>query len=360
MRILRSISYSISLLLLFGLVSRSHSQTQRISDELSEYMNTLVQEERFNGAVSIIMAGKTLLAKGYGWANIEHNVPNTTKTKFRIGSITKQFTAMAITILQERGKLHVDDFITSYVHDPPAAWSEIKLNHLLTHTSGIMHSWALEGFNKTMMVPATIHETVARFSDKPLLFAPGQGFQYSGVGYFILAQIIERVSGQPYEEFLRKNIFEPLGMKDTGADVYTAILPDRASGYVRTEDKLEHASHIYMPILTGGGNLYSTVEDLVRWDQALNAGKLISEASYQNIYTPVRKDYAYGWRVRRKANRTQIRHGGGVSGFLAHILRYPHEQVCIVVLSNVRPTPRRLTMITDDLADIILGEVVAK
>lgn len=362
MRIQRTINYSISLLLLLVSVSRSHSQPQIKSDELNEYMNTLVQEEHFNGAVSVTMAGKTFLAEGYGWANVELKVPNTTKTKFRIGSITKQFTAMAIMILQERGKLHIDDFITTYIQDAPAAWSEIKINHLLTHTSGLMHSWPLKGFRETMMVPATLHETVARFTDEPLLFAPGNGFKYSGLGYFILAQIIEDVSSQSYEEFLHKNIFESLDMKDTGADVYTAVLPNRASGYVGKEDSLQHAGRIYMPILTGGGNLYSTAEDLARWDKALNSGELISEASYQNMYAPTsaREDYASGWVVRRKGNRTQIRHGGGVPGFRAEILRYPHEQVCVVVLSNVTPIRRGIRKIADDLADIVLAKVVRK
>ncbi len=346
--------------LIWSLLSVSHSSAQDLSSKLSNYMDRMVTQQKFNGSVMVTKAGQTLLSKGYGWANVEHEVPNTPQTKFRIGSITKQFTAMAILILQQQDKLHVDDRIATYVHNSPEAWSEITIHHLLTHTSGIMHNWALPGWRDTMMKPAAVAETIDRFKNQPLLFKPGEGFQYSGVGYFILAQIIEQVSGQSYEGFLREMIFEPLGMHNTGADHYILILPQRASGYVRREGQLEHAPHIYMPILTGGGNLYSTVEDLILWDQALINGKLISKASYRRMYTPIKDNYAYGWRIQQDADRTVIRHGGGVPGFSSHILRVPEECLCVVFLRNVveERSDERLSTprIAKDLAAIVLGD----
>ncbi|MBT4601847.1 MAG: beta-lactamase family protein, partial [Bacteroidetes Order II. Incertae sedis bacterium] len=284
--------------------------------------------------VLITRAGKPILSRAHGWADLEHQVANTTQTKFRIGSVTKQFTAMAILILHERGKLRLTDPIASYIPNSPDAWSDISIHHLLTHTSGIMHSWKLPNWRDTMMEPATLTETIDRFRDQPLEFTPGESFAYSGVGYFILALIIEHVSGKPYGDFLHEAIFAPLGMRNTGADHYKPVLSHRATGYVWAEAELAHAPPIFMPILTGGGNLYSTVEDLTVWDQALGEKRLISDALYERMYTPVRNNYAYGWKIQERFGLKEISHGGWVLGSRALILRYPEERVCIVVLTN--------------------------
>lgn len=309
-------------------------EAQTMSDRLERYMDHLVDDHDFYGTVLITKGDETLLSRAHGWANVEHGVPNKLETRFRIGSVTKQFTSMAILILNEQGKLNLADRITTHLDDLPGSWSGITIYQLLTHTSGIMHSWNLPDWQATMATPATIDETVDRFKDQPLVFEPGQGFQYSGVGYFILAQIIERVSGASYEAFLRRSIFEPIGMQDTGVDQLEAIIPNRASGY-RRRGELTHNKHIHMPILTGGGNLYSTVLDLTRWDQALNEGKLISDASYKRMYTPERGDYAYGWKVNERFERREISHGGWVLGERAWLFRYPADRVCIAILTNV-------------------------
>jgi CubicO group peptidase (beta-lactamase class C family) len=187
---------------------------------------------------------------------------------------------MAILILQEQGKLQLEDSLAIHLRDLPEHWASITLHQLLTHTSGIMHSWSLPGFEEKMMIPVTLDETLALFHDEPLLYEPGTGFAYSGLGYFLLAKVIETVSGCSYEEFLRAEIFEPLGMDDTGADTPDVVLKHRASGYVLEGGVLRNAPVIFMPILTGGGNLYSTVTDLSLWDSALTAQRLISPQSY--------------------------------------------------------------------------------
>jgi len=351
--------FFIPLLFLFGSLAASETQTQDLIAKLNEYMNVVVGDRSFNGSVIVTKERKTLLAKGYGFANVEHQVPNTPKTRFRIASITKQFTAMAIMILQEQGTLSVDDLISKHIPNLPKAWNKITIHHLLTHTSGLMQQpWELPEFRETLIIPASLDEIIARYKDKPLLFCPGEGFNYSGIGYFILTQIIEKVSGQTYDDFLHREIFEPLGMNDTGADQHSLILPHRASGYIGKGSNLVNAPPIHMSNLTGSGNLYSTVEDLVRWDQALIGHKLLSEASYRKMYTPEKVQYSwgygYGWWIQKRFGRTEISHWGLLPGFRAHILRFPEERVCIVALSNIMPS--LADKIANNLAAIVFGE----
>jgi len=305
---------------------------------LSGRLAALLEEADVSGSVIVTKGETTVLAAGYGMANRELSVPNTPTTKFRIGSVTKQFTAMAILILQDRGRLRVEDRVADHVPGVPESWGPLTIHQLLTHTSGIMHSWALPGFAETMAVPTTLDETLELFHGQPLLFEPGSSFLYSGVGYFLLAKIIEVVSGRRYEEFLAAEVFEPLGMHDTGADQPWVILGDRASGYVRDEDgNTWNAPAISMPILTGGGNLYSTAEDLARWGRALSAHLLLSEEAYGVMYEPEREGYAYGWFVGQTEGRKSISHSGGVPGFNAFIGRIPEEEICVVVLTNLTP-----------------------
>jgi len=188
-----------------------------------------------------------------------------------------------------------------------------------------------------MMVPASLDEVLKRFYQQPLVFEPGEGLEYSGLGYFVLAKVIEVTSGQPYGEFLQDAIFAPLGMRSTGADRPEVVLAGRAHGYVREDGALRNAPTLYVPILTGGGNLYSTVEDLLRWDRALRDGRLLSPAGYEALYRPEREHYSYGWVVHEVDGRQILEHTGGVPGFHSIIYRLPKEQLCIVVLSNVEP-----------------------
>ena len=215
------------------------------------------------------------LQPGYGMANLEHDVPNTPQTKFRLGSITKQFTAMAILILQERGKLKVEDKVKKYLPDAPKAWDEITIHHLLTHTSGIPNYTAYPEFLKTLPVRVTLKELIAKFKDKPLDFKPGEKFRYSNSGYVVLGQIIEKVSGKNYASFLKEAIFDPLGDERHGLrQRHAPILKHRASGYTRRLGiVLTNCDYLDMSIPHAAGALYSTVEDLLKWDQALYSGE---------------------------------------------------------------------------------------
>lgn len=343
----------VCLLSVLGLGSTGQGeQSRRVGDQLRSYLATLHDNTGFSGSVLVTQGDRTLAAASYGFANREHQVPNGLDTKFRIASMTKQFTAMGILILQERGALQVTDTVGAHLKDIPATWRALTVHQLLTHTSGLVHPPIQPGFWEDVMVPATHHDTMRRYRDEPLLFEPGTRHEYSGLGYVVLARIIEESSGQPYEAFLRSEIFTPLGMTQTGADQPQTVLEGRAQGYVVEDDAVVNASMMHMPILTGAGNLYSTVTDLGRWNQALAARRLISEESYDALYTPELNDYAYGWAVKEGGGHTLLRHNGGAPGFNSVIARLPDAEVCVVILSNVSPTP--VDEITEDLLDIVV------
>jgi CubicO group peptidase (beta-lactamase class C family) len=327
------------------------------TSKLEQYMDACVQVRHFSGSVLVIRDGMPVFSKGYGLANVEHGVANTPQTKFRLGSITKQFTAMAILILQERGKLAVEDPIGKYFDDPPKAWEGVTIHNLLTHTSGI-HSYTSEpDYVKKMAQPETVRSMIARFRDKPLDFKPGEKFQYSNSGYFLLGAIIEKVSGQSYEAFLKEAIFKPLDMTDSGYDHPSSILSHRASGYTRKADVLENAEYLDMAQPYAAGSLYSTTLDLAKWDRAVGDCALINKESTTRMFTPEKNNYAYGWSVTTRSDRKEIGHGGGINGFVTDIVRYPDQKVCVVVLSNV--VPANPGKVARDLAAIAFGEAVA-
>jgi CubicO group peptidase (beta-lactamase class C family) len=220
-----------------------------------------------------------LLRQGYGMANREHDVPNTPETKFRIGSVTKQFTAAAALILQEQGKLDVRATIQTYLGDCPEAWGGITVHHLLTHTSGIPDYARLPDRERRIREPTTPDALIALFRDRPLEFKPGERFAYSNSGYALLGRLIERISGKTYAEFLVEQIFTPLGMKDSGYDDARPVLKARAAGYARRQGGLENAPYLDMTNPFAAGGLYSTVDDLLKWDRALAANQLLSKKS---------------------------------------------------------------------------------
>ncbi|MGH9816278.1 MAG: serine hydrolase domain-containing protein, partial [Candidatus Acidiferrales bacterium] len=238
-----------------------------LAPKFTEYMEAQSRVSRFTGAVLVAREGNVLFARGYGMANLEHAIPNSPSTKFRLGSITKQFTATAILQLQEKGKLSVQDPVCKYVPGCPAGWAPVTIHHLLTHTSGIPSFTSFPDYLKTMMIASPPEKLLERFRDKPLEFAPGEKFNYSNSGYLLLGFILEKAAGQSYDEYLRANIFAPLGMDASGYDWNHAVLPGRASGYARRgESGYANAEFIHMTIPHAAGALYSSVEDFVKWD----------------------------------------------------------------------------------------------
>ncbi len=231
---------------------------------MDQVVQTYVQDKTFMGAVLVARGGDVILSKGYGSANLEWSVPNSPPTKFRLGSITKQFTAAAILLLQERGKLTLDDPISTYVADVPREWEKITIFNLLTHTSGIPNFTNLPEYSTLKLADTPVAKTIVTVRDKPLDFFPGEKMIYSNSGYLVLGHIIERVSGVSYEKFVADNIFTPLGMKDSGYDSNTAIIPRRAAGYMPSPDGPVNAGFVHMSIPHAAGALYSTTEDLLR------------------------------------------------------------------------------------------------
>jgi CubicO group peptidase (beta-lactamase class C family) len=308
---------------------------QNSGARMDEIVQTFVPTTQFMGSVLVARGDQVLLSKGYGLANVESAVPNNATTKFRLASITKQFTAAAILILEERGKLRVEDKIKTHLPDAPAAWDNVTLFNLLTHTSGIPSVIGVRG--DPIGEPLTPVESVALVRGKSLLFPPGQGWSYSNSGYAILGYLIERITGQSYEQFLQENIFAPLGMKDSGYDSDSPSIQNRATGYSakRTGGPLAKAPFTDMSRPYSAGALYSTVEDLLRWEQGLFGGKLLSKASLDKMTKPFRNDYALGLQIRTVNGHKVIDHSGSLQGFNTWLAYYPDEKITVAVLGNL-------------------------
>jgi CubicO group peptidase (beta-lactamase class C family) len=311
----------------------------QITARVEEYMKAAVEVERFTGSILVARDGQAIISKSYGMANVELDVPNTPKTVFRLASITKQFTATAIMMLQERGKLNVNDPFCKYLTDCPAAWQPITIRHLLTMTSGIPGVTALE-LGPLRGLPVPWDQWLDATKKKPLDFTPGENFKYANTGYTLLGFIIERVSGKTYGEFLQENIFTPLGMKQTGHEDPRRIIKNRATGYRQLPgDPVTNVPYAELIALYAAGGVYSTTEDLLLWDKALYTDKLLSRKSLDEMFTPFKemlpgKGYAYGWWTSKKFNRQEIAHGGNLAGFITYIARFPSERVTVIVLSN--------------------------
>ncbi len=296
-----------------------------------------VAEQMFMGCVLISKDDKLLLKEGYGFANLEWEIPNSPRTKFQIGSITKQFTAAAILLLQERGKLNIDDLVKKHLPDSPASWDKVTIFHLLTHTAGIRNytdTDVLDYFTPIRNLACTPKNVMELFSSKPLEFEPGEKIAYSNSGYVVLGRIIESISGQSYAKFVDENIFKPLGMEDSGYDSHDEIMKYRASGYDVHNGKLFNADYMDVSVVFAAGALYSTVEDLLKWGKGLFGGKLLSASSLQKMMTPYKENFAFGLTVIPEEGRKVIRHKGKNPGFKGVLSYYPSDQMIVVVLSN--------------------------
>ncbi|MEA5598815.1 serine hydrolase domain-containing protein [Rivularia sp. UHCC 0363] len=329
---------------------------QDIISQADIYLSKLTTARLFSGSVLIARNSTVLVRQGYGEADREKHEVNKAQTKFRIGSLTKQFTAMAILILQAEGNLNVHDRICTYLSNCPTSWQAITIHQLLTHTSGIPDFTRFPGFLATQGSPSSPTQTIARFKDKPLDFQPGEKFSYSNSGYILLGAIIERASGATYEAFLKDNIFVPLQMVDSGYDHNNG---DLAIGY-RDQTSVP-ADFVDMSIPYAAGGLYSTVEDLYRWDQALYTDKLIPKNSRDMMFTAFALmpdngglGYGYGWGIGEEDHHLLISHEGGINGFHSVIARYPNDKTVIIILGNRQDM--NLFEMRTQIAKIIFGE----
>jgi len=291
------------LFILILLTSQNYALSQTKSQKIDELMSLHHQYDQFNGSVLVAENGKVILKKGYGFANMEWNIPNDTETKFRLGSITKQFTSMLIMQLVEKGKIKLDDKLSDHLpYYRNDIGEKVTIHHLLTHTSGIPSYTGLPTFIPDISRdPYPVEEFVKKYCSGDFEFEPGSKFKYNNSGYFLLGAIIEKVTGKTYEQALKENILDPLNLKNTGYDLHSPILPKRAAGYEKNFDGFTNAPYLDMSLPYSAGAMYSTVEDLYLWDQALYTEKLLSNKFKQIMFTPYLSNYAYGWGVRKIA-----------------------------------------------------------
>lgn len=302
------------------------------TDKVDEYIQAEMKTHRIPGlALVVIQNGEVVKIKGYGIANLEHDVPVTPDTVFELASVTKQFTATAIMSLVEEGKIKLDDPIMKYLPGSPQKWIGITIRHLLTHTAGLAEHTRGQPDNSTA-------ETFDAATEYPMSLSPGEDFKYSGVGYFLLGMIIEKVSGQRYRNFLAERFFKPFGMTSTSVLDQWAIVKNRAAGYTIRNGQLVNIRRYWQDELPADWGVISTVKDLAKWDTALAAGRVVKEASLAEMWTPVKLKsgrsypYGFGWEVYKVGDRRVITHTG-ISG--TEYTRLPDDKLTIIVLTNL-------------------------
>jgi len=314
-------------------------------------------------SLAVVRDGQIIKARGYGFANVELNAPATKATVYEIGSNTKQFTATAIMMLVEQGKVRLDDGIRKYFPEAPEAWNPITIRHLLSHTSGIQNHVAVPGYLRVFKTNILFETTPARdellqmFFKLPLEFRPGETWAYDNTGYYLLGIIIEKVSGESYWQFMDQHIFKPLGMTATRNTDPQPIVPNRASGYEWVNDRFENRPVLAPFIAFSAGSILSTVEDMARWDAALYTEKLLKKSSLEQMWTPTVANegvlapfnYGFGWFIDTYHGHRIVQHSGGTPGFSSTIYRFLDDRLTVIILTN------HSDRIVDELAIDISG-----
>lgn len=314
--------------------------TNALTAKFDQVLATTYKADGPGCAVLVAKGGKPVYLKAFGMANIELGVPMQPDMVFRIGSITKQFTAIAILQLVEQGKLNLQDEITKFLPDYPVKGKKILVEHLLTHTSGIRSYTSMPEFGNIIQKDMKPEELVAFFKDQPMDFEPGSKFLYNNSGYFLLGMIIEKVSGMTYPDYLEKHIFTPLGMRQSYYGNDSKLIPKRAAGYQQGKDGVVNADPMSMTLPYAAGSIQSTVEDLFRWHKAVHSYQLVKKESLQKAFSSYRltdgsmSHYGYGWSFGNIQNSRTIEHGGGINGFLTNAVYLPDEDVFVVIFSN--------------------------
>jgi D-alanyl-D-alanine carboxypeptidase len=308
---------------------------------IDDIMSKTYKPDHPGAAVIAVKDGKVVFRKGYGMANLELGVPIRPEMVFRLGSITKQFTTVAILMLAEQGKLSVTDEITKYLPDFPTQGHKITIENLLTHTSGVKNYTSLPEWLPLWRKDMTVTDLIALFKDKPLDFAPGEKWSYSNSGYILLGAIIEKVSGQKYEDFIEKRIFAPIGMTHSFYDHTDRLIPGRVQGYSKDKDGFVNCAYLSMTQPYSAGSLASSVDDLALWDQALYTEKLVKQESLKRAWTTFHlnngkpTNYGYGWGISLLDRHPVIAHDGGINGFATSGLRLPEIHGYVAVLTNL-------------------------
>ncbi len=330
-------------LFIVAFITASNAFAQDNIQKIDGLMKQYHDYGQFNGSILIAEKGKIIYEKGFGMANMEWSIPNQPDTKFRIGSITKQFTATLVLQLVEEGKIKLDGKITDYLNDyRKDTGGRVTIHQLLNHTSGIpSYTGRRDFFAEFSRNQYSVADFVKKFASGDLEFEPGSKFSYNNSGYSILGAIIEKVTGKTYETVLSERIFKPLGMMNSGYDNHSPLIQKRASGYQKTPDGFVNAAYLDMSIPYAAGSIYSTVEDLFKWEESLFEDKILSAESKKLMFTPGLGNYGYGIRIadqpvgKSELKTRTIGHGGGIHGFNSLMLRAVEKQQTVIILDNV-------------------------
>ena len=310
-------------------------------DEIDDLVNAEIARQHIPGlSLAVVRDGHVAKSAAYGLANVELNVPATTASVFQIQSMTKQFTATAVMMLVEEGKLSVDDPLSKHLDNTPDAWKGVTLRHLLTHTSGIKDF--INEPTADLRLDVTEEDVFKATTPRPLNFQPGDKFAYSNTNYHLLAMVIRKITAKPYGEFLRERIFQPLGMNDTRIVRLSTLIPNRVSGYQWRNNTRLNGAYVAESILAyAGGGICSTALDLAKWDAALYTDKLVKRSTLEQMWTPAKLNdgsetaAGFGWFITRVRGHRHIAHGGGhITGFTSYISRFPEDRLTVIVLCN--------------------------
>ena len=347
--------------------SRGAPSTQdAVSAQVDAIITAEQKAQKIPGiSLAVCRNGVLVKAGGYGLANVELDVPVTPETIFQTGSVGKQFTSMAIMMLVEEGKIGLDDKISKYIKEEPAAWSGVSVRNLLTHTSGIADYGGEENTMGKGVISFrkdyTEEELIRAFAKMPMDFAPGEKWSYSNSGYVLLGIIIHRVTGEFYGYFLQERIFRPLGMTSTRIISEADIVPHRSSGYRLVKGELKNQEWV-SPTLntTADGALYTNVLDLAKWDATLYTTKLIAAKSFNSMWTPVKLNngktypYGFGWDLTLRNGHRAVSQDGAWQGFTMDISRYLDDRLTVIVMTNLDANHSKPEKIVDAVANIYL------
>jgi D-alanyl-D-alanine carboxypeptidase len=334
------------------------------ADQVDDYVRAEMQRQHIPGtSIAVVKDGKIIKVEGYGLANVELNVPARPETVYQIGSVSKQLISAGILLLIQDGKLSLDDKISQFLEGTPDTWKDITLRHLLTHTSGIVRE--APGFDPfKVQADADVIKTAYQ---SPMRFAPGEKYEYCNVGYFSLAEIIRKVSGKSWADFLKERLFLPLEMNVTRTTTVTEIVQNRADGYIWRNNKFDNATSFFA--LRPSGAFLSSVLDLAKWDAALYTDKILKSSVRDQMWSPVKLNsgathpYGFGWELSKVAGHRLVHHGGSLPGFRAQIARFVDDKLTVIVLTNgesANPNLIALGIAAQYIPELIPARTVAK
>jgi CubicO group peptidase (beta-lactamase class C family) len=358
--------------LLCFLTPAANGQTENTARVIDQYLSARTEMGGFSGAVLVAKDGKIILRKGYGYADVEKRIPFTPETQHEVASISKMFTAMAALRLRDQGKLRLEDSICKYLKDCPELWRPITVRQLMRHTSGLKDyeeelGMESERYREFMSQPGASAKILENARRLPLDFKPGEKFHYSNTGYIVLGYVIEQAAGRPFAEFVTNEILKPAGMTHSGVLGWRSQPKRLAYGYTHgdlgwekslagvplTGGHLKRAPNFPLTPPEGDAWLYSTLDDLYRWSQLMDGGRLVSSALAKEVFTPGLDNYGYGWFIGNAFNRKRVRHTGSLPGYVSDFIKFPDDKITIIYFSNLDRA--RSSSIVRDVTAILFG-----